>query len=73
LASSYEQVRDKLMLDPNLFDKMAVNQSFIQATKHIKDAAANSDTFINYLESVGFDKLREAGESVDREVGLFFF
>lgn len=34
------------------------------------DVISNADTFINYLESIGFDKLLEAGESVEKDVSI---
>lgn len=56
------------MADPNLFQELLENQSFRLAIRDTREAVANAETFINYLETTGYDKLKEAGESVDREV-----
>ena len=68
MASAYEQAKNKLLQNPNLFDEMVKTASLKQAFKDNSAVIANADIFINYLETVGFDKLMEAGESIDKAV-----
>lgn len=68
MAQSFDTIKQQLTLNPNLFDPLVQHKVVTKAFKHNPEIIADADTLINYLESVGFDRLKEAGEFVDKEV-----
>lgn len=70
VAKPYIHAKNELLLDPTLFDKMLETRSLKYTFRDNLDVISNADTFINYLESISFDKLLDAGESVEKDVSI---
>jgi hypothetical protein len=68
LAQAFDTVKQQITLNPNMFNELVQAKEIKKAFKNNPQIIGDAETLINYLENVGFDRLKEAGDFIDKEV-----